>query len=453
MPWSHPSARAELKTLLHLMLPILITQMAQAAYGLVDTIMAGRVSPADLAAVAIGAGLWLPAFLFISGVMMATTPLVAQAVGAGERDQAAIITRQSLWTAFGLGLIGMLLLRSTVWLFEPLGIPQHLQDKTALYITGVSFGLPAVGLYTALRGYSEALGHPRPITVFSIIGLLLNIPLNYAFIYGFGVIPAMGGAGCGFATAITIWLMVGALLVYVTHARAFRGIRLFHRLDRPDPVLIKRILLLGLPIGVAIFFETSLFSLAALVLSPLGETVVAAHQIALSVTSQLFMIPLSLAMALTIRIGQLYGEQNWELLRVVRRLGLWTGTALACCSMLLIFFTRDVMAAAYTSDIQVQQLAVHLLIFALAYQIFDSWQVTSAGILRGLQDTAIPMWLTLFCYWLIALPLGIVLSRVAGFGAQGFWFGLVVGLGLAALLLLWRLKVRQQQLYAVEQKR
>ena len=193
MPWSHPNARAELKTLLHLMLPILITQMAQAAYGLVDTIMAGQVSPADLAAVAIGAGLWLPAFFFISGVMMATTPLVAQAVGAGERDRAAIITRQSLWTALGLGLVGMLLLRSTVWLFEPLGIPIHLQEKTSLYITGVSFGLPAVGLYTALRGYSEALGHPRPITVFSIIGLLLNIPLNYAFIYGFGVIPAMGG--------------------------------------------------------------------------------------------------------------------------------------------------------------------------------------------------------------------------------------------------------------------
>ena len=122
-------------------------------------------------------------------------------------------------------------------------------------------------------------------------------------------------------------------------------------------------------------------------------------------------LPLSLAMALTIRIGQLYGEKNWDTLRLVRRLGLWTGTALACCSMLLIFFTRDWMAGAYTPDTQVQQLAIQLLIFALAYQIFDSWQVTSAGILRGLQDTAIPMWLTLFCYWIVALPLGIVLDR------------------------------------------
>lgn len=438
--------KVELITLLKLTLPILLTQVAQAGYGLIDTIMAGRVSPADLAAVAVGTGLWFPIVLLISGILMATTPLVAEAVGADRRPQVPHITRQSLWVALGLGILGFGLLRLSPLLFDPLGVPDHLQSMIITYLHGVSYGLPAMALYGTLRCYSEALGHPRAVTVISLLGLALNIPLNYAFIFGYGIIPAMGGPGCGYATAILMWSMTGLLALHLAFAKHYQDIRLFNQFERPDRQMISKILTLGVPIGIAIFFEVSLFSLAAVILSPLGETVVAAHQIALSVTSQLFMIPLALAMALTIRIGQLYGEQNWPTLHVVRRLGFVSSTVLACGTMLLIAVFRADMARAYSSDLDVQAVAMYLLLFALAYQLVDAWQVTSAGMLRGMQDTQATMWITLFCYWGVALPLGIYWSRVLHYGAAGLWAGLVLGLGLAAVLLAWRLHWLQQRI-------
>ena len=444
------TSKNELLTLLHLTLPILLTQVAQAGYGLIDTIMAGRVSPADLAAVAVGTGLWLPVVLLMIGVLLATTPLVAEAVGANQRKQIPKITRQSLWVALGLGVLGVGLLRLSPLLFDPLGVPQHLQVMITTYLYAVSYGLPAVALYNTLRCYSEALGHPRAVTVISLFGLALNVPLNYLFIYGYGMIPALGGPGCGYATAILMWGMTGLLALYVTLAKQYQDIRIFSQFEWPDRQMIAKILTLGIPIGIAIFFEVSLFSLAALILSPLGETVVAAHQIALSVTSQLFMIPLALAMALTIRIGQLYGEKNWEALHLLRRLGFLTSTLLACGTMLLIALFRADVVRAYSTDLDVQNLAMLLLLFALAYQLVDAWQVTAAGMLRGLQDTQATMWITLFCYWGVALPLGIFLSRYQTYGATGLWAGLVLGLGLASVLLSWRLHWLQQQ---IEQRR
>lgn len=443
--------RVELAALIHLMLPILLTQTSQAAFGLIDTIMAGQVSPADLAAVAIGTGLWLPALLMLSGILMATTPLVAEAVGAGQRDRVPILTRQALWVALVLGLIGQILLFSAPLLFAPLDVPQHLRAATTLYLHGVCWGMPAVAFYTVLRSYAEALDHPRPVTVISLIALGFSIPLNYVFIYGMGPIPAMGGAGCGYATAIMMWLMTALLAAYLSWAKWCANVRIFNHFEHAHWPIMRQILQLGIPIGVAIFFEASMFSIAALVLSPLGETIVAAHQIALSVTSMLFMIPLSLAMALTIRIGQLYGAKQHQRLMIVRRLGLWTATVLALSTMLLIALFRQNMASAYTHDPTVQALAAQLLIFALAYQLVDAWQVSAAGVLRGLQDTRGPMWITLFCYWGVALPLGIILARVLGYGAQGFWLGLVMGLGLASILLAWRLRWRQQQLHLTDQ--
>lgn len=444
----------EARTLLTLMLPILLTQVAQAAFGLVDTIMAGRVSPADLAAVALGVGFWLPLLLLISGILQATTALVAQAYGARILDDNSIqriplITRQALWLALVLGLTGMLLLQLSPLLFTPLEMPLPLQEKTKLFLYGISFGMPAIAFYTTLRCYTEALGRPRPVTIISIVGLILTVPTNYLFIYGFQfgslTIPALGGAGCGFATAIIEWLMLIALLVYISIARPYHAIRILSHFNRPDFVLIRRIVVLGFPIGIAIFFEVTLFSLAAIVLSPLGETVIAAHQVALSATSQLFMIPLSLATAVTIRMGQFYGQKDAAAMRRLRRVGLILGSSFALLSMSFIAIFRHEITAVYSRDIHVQALAATLLLFAMAYQLADSWQVTTAGCLRGMQDTTVPMWITFFAYWVVAFPLGIILSRVLNYGAQGFWFGLLLGLAVAATLLLLRLRVRERR--------
>lgn len=443
---SPTSTRYELKKLFHLMIPILLTQFSQAGFGLIDTIMAGHISATDLAAIAVGVGLWIPIMLLFSGIMIATTPLVAEANGARTPEKIAIIARQSLWVALILGIIAALILQLMPFLLPILGVPAVLLPKASLFLHAIALGMPAVTMYAALRGYSEAIGHPRPVTAISLLALLLLIPLNFIFMYGIGPIPALGSAGCGFATAILQWIMFFALAAYVFKGKAYQTTQIFTGWEKINPYWVKRILQLGCPIGLAIFFEVSIFSTAAIVLSPLGETLVAAHQVAISVTSQLFMIPMSLAIALTIRVGTYYGEKNWAAMRKVQYLGLITGTIFAVVTMLLIWFFRADIVAIYTTDYAVAEVAMYLLLFAIAYQLMDAWQVSAAGCLRGMQDTQGPMWITMISYWVIAFPAGVYLARFTQMQAAGVWVGLIIGLTVACILLLSRLYMINRQL-------
>mgnify|MGYP003428996160 FL=1 len=440
------STSFEIKKLMHLMLPILITQFAQAGFGLIDTIMAGQLSAVDLAAIAVGVGLWIPIMLLFSGIMIATTPLVAEANGARTPEKIATIVRQSLWVALILGVIAGLLLQLMPLLLPVFGVPDNLLPKASLFLHAIGFGMPAVTMYAALRGYSEALGFPRPVTVISLLALVALVPLNYVFMHGLGPIPALGSAGCGFATAILQWLMFFALLGYIQKAKIYKATSIFSHFEKLDSYWIKRILKLGLPIGLAIFFEVSIFSTAAIILSPLGETIVAAHQIAISVTSQLFMIPMSLALALTIRVGTYYGEKNYVAMRKVQKLGLITATGLALTTMLFMWLLRPEIVAVYTQDVMVAEVAMYLIWFAIAYQIMDAWQISAAGCLRGMQDTKAPMWITMIAYWVVAFPVGIYLSRFTSMGAPGVWVGLIVGLTVACILLLMRLYMNNKRL-------
>ena len=440
------STRFELKQLFRLIIPILVTQFAQAGLGLIDTIMAGQFSPTDLAAIAVGVGLWLPVMLLFSGIMIATTPLVAEANGARTQEKIATIARQSLWVAFILGWIACLILQLAPLLLPLLGVPESLQPKAGLFLHAIGFGMPAVTMYAALRGYSEALGYPRPVTVISLLALVVLVPLNLIFMYGLGPLPELGSAGCGFATAILQWLMFITLALYISKSSAYQSTQIFTRWEPIDRYWMKRILMLGLPIGLAIFFEVSIFSTAAIVISPLGETLVAAHQIAMSVTSQLFMIPMSLAIALTIRIGTYYGEKNWAAMRRVQYLGLITATLLAFMTMSFMWLFRPEIISIYTSDVDVAQVAMYLLLFAIAYQLMDAWQISAAGCLRGMQDTKGPMWITMLAYWVIAFPVGVYFSRFGSMGAAGVWVGLIVGLSVACVLLLIRLYMNNQRL-------
>ncbi len=440
------TTRFEIKKLFQLMLPILVTQFAQAGLGLIDTIMAGHLSPTDLAAIAVGVGLWIPIMLLFSGIMIATTPLVAEANGALDFNNIPTIARQSLWMAFMLGILAMLVLQLMPFLLPLFGVPENLQPKAGLFLHAIGLGMPAVTMYAALRGYSEALGYPRPVTAISLLALLVLVPLNMIFMYGLGPIPALGSAGCGFATSILQWLMLIALAGYIYKGHAYRKTQVFSQWEKFNPVWAKRILKLGFPIGLAIFFEVSIFSTGAIILSPLGETVVAAHQIAISVTSQLFMIPMSLAIALTIRVGIYYGEKNWHAMRKVQHLGLITATVFAVLTMLVMWIFRSEIVAVYTRDLAVTHMALYLILFAIAYQLMDAWQVSAAGCLRGMQDTKGPMWITLLAYWVIAFPVGIYLARFTRMGAAGVWTGLIVGLSVACVLLLLRLYMNNKRL-------
>lgn len=446
------------RQLFTLMFPILITQLCQGGLSLIDTIMAGKVSALDLAGVAIGAGIWLPLLVLAVGILIATTPLLGEAIGQKNYHYVPYLTQQSLWLAGIIGIIGFLLVNQAFYFFEFMQVPTHIQPIAKEYLFGISFGFPAVSAYTTLRCYAESLNQPLPVTVISIIGLLLDIPINYLFIHGLAIsdmtlIPALGGAGCGYATAVILWidLMLLAGFLMFSNNKIFSKNRFHFNFSRPQLAPIMKLIKVGLPIGVAIFFEASLFSLASLIISPLGEIAVASHQVAMSITSQLFMLPLSLAMALTIMVSNRYGAKDWQGLNRIKIIGLGLATSMALLSIIGMAIFRDKLPTFFTNNPAVTLQAMILLWFAMAYQIFDAWQVSIAGILRGIQDTTVPMWITLFCYWVMALPLGTYLVRFTDMGNKGFWVALVTGLALASTLLGFRLYYQKQRLQKIWQ--
>lgn len=302
--------RLELKNLLGLALPIMIAQLATTAMGFVDAVMAGRVGPKDLAAVALGNSIWVPVFLLMTGTLLATTPKVAQRFGAGTHSEIGPIVRQALWLALVVGLMATSMLFSAEPILHLMKVDPELIGPCMQYLHGIASGLPAVAFYHVLRCTSDGLGRTRPAMVLGLCGLALNIPLNYVFIYGHFGVPAMGGVGCGWATAIVMWVMALGLAGYERWAPAYKSSELFSRFDWPQWAVIKRLLAIGLPIGVAVFAESSIFAVIALLIGSLGATVVAGHQIALNVSSLVFMIPYSLGMAVTVRVARPWAVKN-----------------------------------------------------------------------------------------------------------------------------------------------
>ncbi|MDH4568598.1 MATE family efflux transporter [Pseudomonas sp. BN414] len=436
-------ASTELRALLKLAAPIMIAQLSNTAMGFVDAVMAGRVSPRDLAAVALGNSIWIPVFLLMTGILLATTAKVAERFGAGKQEDIGPLVRQGLWLALAVGLSGALLLVNARPVLELMGVDQELIDPAMGYLHGIAFGFPAVALYYVLRCFSDGLGRTRPSMVLGICGLLLNIPLNYILIYGHFGMPALGGVGCGWASGTVMWFMLLGMLTWVTRAPAYKPSKLFERFDRPQLALMKRLLSVGVPIGVAVFAESSIFAVIALLIGGLGATVVAGHQIALNFSALIFMIPYALAMAVTVRVGQALGRGDPRAARFAAGVGIGTALAYACISASLMLLCRELIAKMYSPDPQVIAVAAMLIVYSALFQFSDAIQVAAAGALRGYQDTRATMIITLFAYWGIGLPVGYALglSNWLGepSGPKGLWQGLVVGLTCAALLLSLRL--------------
>ncbi|WP_419735492.1 MATE family efflux transporter [Pseudomonas sp. COR18] len=436
-------ALLEMRNLLGLALPIIIGQLAHTAMGFVDAVMAGRVGPRDLAAVALGNSIWVPVFLLMTGILLATTPKVAQRYGAGTPEQIGPIVRQALWLAVVVGLGAGAVLYNAEPILHLMKVDPELIGPCMDYLRGIGTGLPTVALYHVLRCCSDGMGRTRPSMVLGLCGLALNIPLNYVFIYGHLGVPALGGPGCGWATAIVMWVMLLGMAGWVRWAEVYRPSQVFSRFDWPDWTVIKRLLGIGLPIGIAVFAESSIFAVIALLIGSLGAHVVAGHQIALNISSLVFMVPYSLGMAITVRVGQALGREQPRAARFTAGVGVATALAYGCVSASLMLLFREHIATIYTSDPVVIQVATMLIVYSALFQFSDVIQVTAAGALRGYQDTRVTMILTLFAYWGIGLPVGYALGLTDWFGApsgpSGLWEGLIVGLSCAAVMLSIRL--------------
>ena len=433
----------ESKALLRLGAPMVATQMFIMGIGFLDTLLAGRYSSVDLAGVALGGNFLWPIFLFMTGLTMAITPMVAQLVGAKRTGDSGPIIRQGLWIALLSAAITMIIVRQAGPVFVWMDLDPQAAAIAADYLKAVSWGMPAVMVYLVLRYSCEGLGNTRPPMLIAGAAFLLNAPLNYLFIYGALGFPELGGVGCGWATALVMWLEL-ALITFFLRRPFFRATRFMERFSAPQLAIALRILKIGLPIGAAIFMEMALFSIIGFLIAGLGVQALAAHSIAGTVSWMTYVIPMSLGSAAAIRVGFRVGAQDRDGARRVALVAFQLSLAYALAVSALMIGLRHALAGIFTTDPVVVAIAANLMIFIALYQLFDDSNAAMAGALRGYKDTRMPMLFSLVGYWLIALPLGHLLATGAliqpGLGVYGYWAGLAVGLLLVALAMGARLR-------------
>ncbi|OOF55333.1 MATE family efflux transporter [Rodentibacter myodis] len=439
---------ADIKKLIKIALPILLAQVAQNSMGLVDTIMAGRVSSTDMAAISVGASIWLPLVLFGHGLLLALPPTISYLNGSGQRHRIAHQVRQGIWIALFASLpLGLFIYYSDVVL-QFMEMDANMAQIARDYLHAMLWGLPAYLLMINFRCLNDGIAKTKPAMVIAFLGLMINIPLNYIFIYGKLGLPAFGAVGCGIATAIVNWAMCLMMIAYSYFNRQERRLKVFSRLiEKPNITTLNKLFQLGLPIAIAICCEVALFAMTALLLSPLGATIVASHQIALNTSSFIFMFPMSIGMASTILVGQALGAGSPKKAKKMAYTALMLGLTITVITAFITIFFRYEIAAIFVTDGIVIGMAGSLLLLAAIYQFSDTVQVVVGGVLRGYKDTKVILYITLFAYWVIGVPLGYTLARtdllIPSIGAQGFWIAFVVSLTFAAVLLFYRMRKMQ----------
>ena len=429
---------ADARAIARLGAPILVNNLSVTAMSFADTVMAGQLGARDLAGLAIGVS-YFNLFLFSGmGLFMSLSPAVAHAYGADDARAVTRYIRQSWWLL--LVVIGLLFAGAwqAHWFLPAIGISEDILPIAIGYVEVMAWGLPGLLAFFALRFASEGLGHTRPIMYIAFASLLLNILGNWIFMYGKFGMPAMGAIGCGVATAISYWVMFLSMLAYVARHRLYRPFGLFRDVERPNPRILVELLRLGLPVAGSILAEGGLFVAAALLMGVMGATMASAHQIALNYAAFMFMVPLAVSSATTIHVGHLRGAGLSLAARHAASTGIGMCVAVMAVSALSIVAVNDQIAALYTRDPVVRELAASLLLLAAIFQVSDGLQVGASGALRGFKDTAVPMALCLFSYWVVGFPMAYVLGVQRGLGPAYVWVGLIAGLSVCALLLLAR---------------
>ena len=434
-----PFSRFEARTILKLSGPIVLAQLTQTLMYFVDTVMAGRYSAVDMAAIAVASGLWFPVVMTMQGLLLALTPIVAQYYGSKQVKPVTHFTLQAMYLAMALAAMLFVLMLYVYVPIDLLNMDETLRQKSLDYLYYVSFGLfPAAG-YMVLRSMFEGIGNTKASMWISFVGILVNIPANYVFIYGKLGMPALGGAGCGIATALVFLAMFIAMLIYGWFSRSttrYRSHPASYGVNLRD---IWQIVCIGTPIAFSIFFEVTLFACIPLAIVHLGPIMVAGHQIAQNYSGIVFMLPLSLGMATTIRVGHLVGQQNVQELKKAISTAIILAVLMSFVIASLTFVLRGSIATLYSPNADVIALAASLLILACFYQVSDAIQVVSACALRGMKVTKPVFFITLIAYWPIGFGLGAVLGLthwlVEPMGAHGFWIGIIVGLTVAAIML------------------
>ncbi|MEP6906894.1 MAG: MATE family efflux transporter [Pseudoxanthomonas sp.] len=444
-----PRFASEVRATATLALPLVLGHVSTGLIAFVDNVIAGHHGTQTLAAVTIGTALlWLPMMVPI-GTLISLTASVSQLNGAGRNDEIGPMFRQALWLALALGLLMFAFLSLIPYALAPFGIAAEIIPGARGFLHGIRWGAPALTLFFCMRYLSEGMHWTLPTMLIGFGGLLLLAPLGYAFTFGRYGLPEMGAAGLGTASAIMMWAQALVFAVYLRNTRRFAHLRLFARFDGPHAKPIAQLLRTGLPIGVTVLMEGGLFIATALLIARLGTVPAAAHQIAINVSALCFMIPMGVAEATTVRVGHALGVGDVHGMRRAAHAGYVIVLATQALSATALLLGHDAVVALYTGDLAVAALAGNLLLYAAAFQFPDGIQVLSAGALRGLKDTRVPMWLAVISYCGLGMPLGIGLGLGLGWGPQGMWLGLILGLTAAAVLMAARFQRSSKRLLAL----
>jgi len=379
----HSGIGFDIKRTVWLATPIIIGNLAGLGMNFVDTVMAGKLGAVSLGAIAIGGAIWSAVFLFALGVMMAVPPAVSHLDGARQPLAAGAITRQGGWLALGLAIIIWVSIRHCAPLLHVIGVDGEVTPIALEYLQALSWGAPGICLLLVLRYFSEGTGRAAPTMWLGFMGIALNVPANYVLIYGKLGFPALGAVGCGWATTMVYWLQFVVLLIWIGWRKGYRPYAMLSRFDWPNWSVIAELLKVGLPIGGMIFVEGSLFVGAALLIGSLGQIPIAAHQIAINFSGLCFMVPLGLAGAITVRVGNALGRQDPQAARLAGQVGMGLTLLTQSVAAALMLLLPSWIVGWYTNDSEVIPLAVSLLTIAAIFQFPDGIQAAAGGALRG----------------------------------------------------------------------
>lgn len=433
----------ELKRLLVLMLPLYLANLMNMGMGVVDTVVAGQAGAGQLAGVALGASLTVPIMVAVGSVLTIIGPMISRFRGAGCESKVGLLLNNAKLLSVLLMLVEFAALAGGAMVFPLVSDDAEMVQVARHYLYFLITAVPASVMLRALQGSFEGYGHTRPAMIISFAGLILNIPLNYIFVFGWGPVPAMGGAGCGLTTSLIHYLMAAAMLLLMAlDGRYRRNLIQMWAFRRAEWGVIRDIFYKGLPLGVASLCEMTFFCVVTLVIAPLGALAVGAHQIAINVSGVLFMFPLSLSVATSIRAAYHVGAHDKKRFDALLRTSVvFMLAVVALLALFTVCFRRGIIGM-YTEELPIIELASGLLLLCAIYQLSDAVQALMCGLLRGCHDTTSITWVNMFSYWVIGFPLAYVLVRtdllVPRMGPAGAWVSFVVSLTITAVLLIWR---------------
>lgn len=428
----------EFKNLMPIALPAVLSQLAQMAMGVIDTLMAGHYSNDALAAIAIGTSLLHPVLVFFMGLFLAFNPIVAHLKGSDSHLKIGENFRLGIILALAFSPVAIITLLNAHVILEMLGVERHISDLATGYLHATVWGMPGLLMFFALRFCNEGLFSTPAVLAATLISIPFNIVLNYWFMYGGYGLSAMGAVGLGYATSLVWTIMFIGLLFYTATTSKYRHLEIFNQWKIPLWQDIKEVFKLGFPMAITLGFEITMFAAVSLMIARYPTEVMGAHQIAVNIASLSFMIPLGISQAITARVGYFSGKKDPYATRLAGYTGIATAAGLSAFSATTMVLVPVTLVGLYTGDSNVLSIAAGLLFYAAVFQFSDSLQVASAGALRGVKDTKIPMVITAISYWLVGFPVGYYLAEYQNQQANGYWMGLIAGLSTAAILLLHR---------------